>query len=397
MQRVIIPIFIGAVLGLGIGWVQSKAVYEGYEERFSPSRTTLAEESGAMTREEVLEKSVGTPRVEVVGGTSYDFGNMKLGESMSHEFPFRNIGDGPLNLTMGTSTCKCTIGNLDKSVLQPGEQTMIKLTWTPKAAALGFSQSATIITTDPLKSEVQLSISGKVGQSIVFSPASLVLGDFSSTEQTTHRVNVFSHMQDVTLDTLSWSDAENSKFVAFEKKEIDPTFDPDNAKAFKAYEVSVTIKPGMRLGPLNARIQATTNLGDKLDPIELPVSGRISGNTELIGGPSFDASKAILTFGTVNSSEENVIRLQLSLQGPDREGAVPKVLSVVPAESLQVEIGESRDTATRRLFPVIFRVPKGAPEATYPGSNSKNFAKVVIKPTDGSAEVPIYIRLIVTK
>jgi len=397
MRRIIIPIFIGAVLGLGIGWVQSRALYEGYEERFSPSRITLAEESGEMTREEVLEKSVGTPRVEVEGGDSFDFGNMKLGESMSHEFPFRNAGDGPLNLTMGTSTCKCTIGNLDKSVLQPGEQTMIKLTWTPKAAALGFSQSATIITTDPLKSEVQLSISGKVGQSIVFSPASLVLGDFSSTEQSTHKVNVFSHMENVALDSLSWSDTDNSKFVVFEKKEIDPAFDPDNAKAFKAYEVTLTIKPGMRLGPLNARILATTNLADKLDPIELPVSGRISGDTELIGGPSFDASKAILTFGTVKSTEENVIRLQLSLQGADREGAVPKVLTVVPEGSLQVEIGESRNTATRRLFPVVFRVPKGAPEATYPGSNSKNFAKVVIKPSDSSAEVPIYIRLIVTK
>ena len=137
MQRMIVPIFIGAVVGLGIGWVQSNALYKGYEERLLPSRITAAEASGEMTRQEVIEKSVGTPHVEVVGGVSYDFGNMKLGESMSHEFPFRNTGDGPLNLTMGTSTCKCTIGNLNKSVLQPGEETMIKLTWTPKAAASG--------------------------------------------------------------------------------------------------------------------------------------------------------------------------------------------------------------------------------------------------------------------
>ena len=397
MQRMIVPIFIGAVVGLGIGWVQSNALYKGYEERLLPSRITAAEASGEMTRQEVIEKSVGTPHVEVVGGVSYDFGNMKLGESMSHEFPFRNTGDGPLNLTMGTSTCKCTIGNLNKSVLQPGEETMIKLTWTPKAAALEFSQSATILTSDPGRQEVQLSVSGKVGQSIVFSPASLVLGDFSSTEQTTHKFNIFSHMENVTLESLKWADEENSKHIVFAQKEIDPSINSENAKAFKAYEVTVTIKPGLRLGPLNTRILATTNLADKLDPIELPVTGRVSGDTELIGGPSFDAAKAILAFGTVSSSEETVIRLQLSMQGSDREGAEPKVISVVPAESLQVEIGKSRDSASRRLFPVIFRVPKGAPPVALPGSNARNFAKVVIKPSESSAEVPIYIRLIVTK
>ncbi len=397
MLRIIIPIFIGAVVGLGIGWVQSNALYRGYEERFEPSRATAAEVSGEMTREEVIEKSVGIPRVEVFGGTTFDFGNMKLGESMSHEFPFRNIGEGPLNLTMGTSTCKCTIGNLNKSMLMPGEETMIKLTWTPKAAALGFSQSATILTSDPSQQEVQLSVTGKVGQSIVFSPATLVLGDFSSTEQTTHKFYVFSHMKDVTLESLSWSDPDDSKHIVFAQSEVDPSFNADNAKAHKAYEVTVTIKPGLRLGPLNSRILATTNMADKLDPIELPVTGRVSGDTELIGGPSFDATKAILTFGTVSSSEESVIRLQLSMQGSDREGAEPKVISVVPSDSLQVEIGESRDSASRRLFPVIFRVPKGAPEAAYPGSNARNFAKVIIKPSDSSAEVPIYIRLIVTK
>ena len=397
MQRVIVPIFLGLALGLGIGWVQSKALNQGFEERFLLSRTTDAEAKGEITRKEIIEKAVGTPKVEVPGGTSFAFGNMKLGESMSHDFPFRNAGDGPLSLTMGTSTCKCTIGDLEKSILQPGEQTMIKLTWTPKAPSLDFSQSANIITSDPLKSEVQLSIVGKVGQSIVFVPPALSLGDFSSTETSTHQLKVFSHMEGVTVDSLAWSDPDGSKFVSIAKTEFDPTTDSENAKALKGYAVTLTIRPGMRLGPLNARIQATTNMLDKLDPIELLVSGRVSGDTELIGGPSFEAPKATLTIGTVSRKEETIIRLQLSLQGADRANALPKVVSVVPAGSLEVEIGEPRETASRRLFPIIFKVPKGAPIATYPGSSPKNFGKVIIKPSENSAEVPIYIRMSVVE
>lgn len=396
-MRILLPIILGLALGLGLGWVQSQAMFGGYEERFSPSRNTLAEDKGEMTREEVLAKSVGTPRVEVPNGTAFKFGNMKLGESMSHEFLFRNTGDGPLNLTMGSATCKCTIGDLEKSILKPGEETLVKLTWTPKAAAVDFSQSATIITTDPIRSEVQLTVSGKVGQSIVFSPASLSLGDFSSTEQTSHSFKVFSHMENVELDTLEWSDVESSKYVSFEKKEIDPSVDPDNAKAFKAYEVTVQIRPGMRLGLVNLRILANTNMKDKLDPIELAVTGRVTGDTELIGGPAYDATRSILSMGTVSSKEGATARLQLVLQGEHRVGAEPKVVSIHPEGALQVEIGSSRDTAIRRMFPVVFTVPKGAPPVTYAGSNPKNFAKVVIKPGENSSEVPIYIRLVVTE
>lgn len=397
MYRIVFPVFVGLALGLGIGWVQSKVQNKDYDERFSRSRSTDAEAKGEMTHEEIVKKAVGTPRVEVIGGTSYAFGNMRLGETMSHEFPFRNGGDGPLVLTMGTSTCKCTIGDLEKSILEPGEQTMIKLSWTPKAATPDFSQSATIITNDPIKGEVQLSIVGKVGQSVVFSPSSLVLGDFSSTEVSSHKLRVFSHLEGVTVESFMWGDPNASKYVTFSKTEIDPATDPDNAKAYKGYDVTVTIRPGMRIGPLNSRILASTSMEDKLDPIEVNVTGRVTGDTELIGGPSFDAEKATLTMGSVSRKDGTEVRLQLSLQGPERVGAVPKVVSVIPAGSLEVEIGESRDGATKRLFPITFRVPKGAPLAAYPGSNPKNFGKVVIKPSENSADVPIYIRLSVVE
>lgn len=397
MQRIILPVSLGLAVGLGVGWVQSRVQTQGFEERFSPSRTTDAEAKGELTRQEIIEKAVGTPRVEVPGGTSFSFGNMKLGESMSHEFPFRNGGDGPLILTMGSSTCKCTIGDLEKSILQPGEETKIKLTWTPKAQSPDFSQSATIITSDPMRSEVQLAISGKVGQSIVFSPKVMSLGDFSSTETTTHQLRVFSHVEGVDINSLTWSDPESSKLVTITKSEIDPKLDPENATAFKGYDVTVTIKPGMRIGLINCRILALTNMEDKLDPIDLQVNGRITGDMELIGGPSFDAEKATLTIGSVSRKEETVVRLQLSLQGADRASAMPKVISVVPEGSLEVTIGEPRETAARRLFPIVFRVPKGAPLATYPGSSPKNFGKVVIKPSENSSDVPIYLKLSVVE
>ncbi len=69
------------------------------------------------------------PKVEIVGGSELDFGTMKAGTERSHDFRIKNSGQAPLELAVLRSTCKCTIGSLEKSVLQPGEETAVKLTW----------------------------------------------------------------------------------------------------------------------------------------------------------------------------------------------------------------------------------------------------------------------------
>jgi Protein of unknown function (DUF1573) len=447
MGRLLIPICIGLVLGVGLGWLQTAAIHKSYKERLllqlatssssdsaspaanAPDGAKLAEPAGKETPSETTEKSAelatkaapakeetkaeeksppaetkpavaandgsdNSPRVEVPGGTHYKFGTMMLGEELSHDFLFRNVGKKPLELRMKSSTCKCTVGALEKSTLQPGEETLVKLTWVAKANLPDFSQSATIGTTDPLNTEVKLIVSGSIGQSIVFQPPAIMLGDISSSEITESKFNVFIYPKDLTLESLTWSDAGSLDIVDFSKITLDPKEFADHTRAERAYEVTLRIKPGMRLGPLNTKIIATTNMPpEKLDPIEIQVTGRTGGEIELIGGKSFDREKQVLNIGTVSSKEGAEIKLQMALQGPDRDKAKPEVTKIIPEESLEVIIGEPRETPTRRLYPITIRVPVGAPETSYPGSNPKNFGKIIIKPSPDSIEVPIHLRI----
>ncbi len=437
MGRFFFPILMGLVAGVCIGWLQGTA-YRGYEERLLLNQTTskaspslqapMSAEEEAKTNnladsqaaqivkskpaapppqpaaENVAASSPvsnsgskpkeGTPRVEIPGGTHYKFGTMLLGESLSHEFMFRNTGSAPLKLEMKSSTCKCTVGALDKSVLEPGEETPVKLTWIAKTNLPDFSQTATIATTDPLKTEVQLVVSGQIGRTIVFDPPQISLGDISAMDPTETKFQMFFYSKDLTLEGLSWNDPGTAHLVEFGKTPVKPYAHPEHSRADKAYEITVKIKPGMRLGPLNAKIIATTNLPpEKMDPLELQVTGRTGGEIELIGGKSFDPERQVLNLGTVNSKEGTEVKLQMALQGPDREKAKPEVIRIVPAESVTVEIGEPRETPTRRLFPVTVRVPVGAPAANFPGSNSKNFGKILIKTGPDSIEVPIHLKL----
>lgn len=401
MIRILLTIAAGAVIGLGLGGLQARLATSGYEERFSGSRATLAETRGEKTKEEVVQQSTGTPKVEVVGGTEYNFGTMQHGDSMSHSFVFRNIGDGPLNLDMGSSTCKCTVGELKSSTLKPGEETEVTLTWNAVSISADFGQSATIHTNAPDTPEVQLRVRGQIADSFVIEPNQLALGELSVTEPLTKTFHVFNYLkQSKELKDFQWSDEKTRDKVKITWKpvEVDTAKFPVHQNAVGAHEVEVTFQPGLSLGAINARITFSTDQDDKVGTLELPVAGRVAGDIVLVGGPSFDPKLNILRMGTINSSEGAKVSISLAVQGAQRDDVVPEIASVNPSESLKVTVGEPKVVGGRKYFPLHFEVPKGAPEAYYAGGSPKDFGKVVVTTNHVfTQEVPIYIQLVVHK
>jgi len=65
-----------------------------------PKRPPLADKAP-------LPKVATGPRV-------YEFGSMALNEEKKHTFSIKNAGQGPLDLEVGPSSCKCTVGTLSK-------------------------------------------------------------------------------------------------------------------------------------------------------------------------------------------------------------------------------------------------------------------------------------------
>lgn len=55
--------------------------------------------------------------------TEYDFGEIKEGESVSHTFRFKNVGDNPARIFECKSTCGCTTAEdcTEKPPVPPGE------------------------------------------------------------------------------------------------------------------------------------------------------------------------------------------------------------------------------------------------------------------------------------
>lgn len=401
MLRILLTIAFGALLGWGLGHLQTSVATSGFEERFIGTRPTLAEAKGEVATAPLANQSTGTPKLEVVGGPQFDFGTMQHGDTMSHTFVFRNVGDSPLNLEMGRSTCKCTVGKLISSVLKPGEETDVTLTWTPETESPHFGQAATIHTNAPDAPEVQLKVEGRVAGSFVVEPSQIALGDIAVTDTVTRKFYVFSYLErSKELKDLRWSDERTADKVKLDvhKLELDTEKFPNHPKAFGVYEVDVTLEPGLKLGLLNSKITFTTDLGEALGTYEIPVTGRVAGDFTFVGGPSFDSNLNVLRLGTVKSSDGAKVGMSVVVQGDQRDQVDLQVASVTPSGVLNVTVGEPKLVGNRKFFPLQFEVPIGAPETYLSGANPTDFGTVVLTTNHELVnEISLHVQLNIVK
>jgi hypothetical protein len=74
----------------------------------------------------------------------------------------RNAGAAPLELNLGPTTCKCTVGGLSNRHVPPGGFATVTLEWNTGRKQLEFGQSAIVYTNDPLNKAIELTVEGRV-------------------------------------------------------------------------------------------------------------------------------------------------------------------------------------------------------------------------------------------
>ncbi len=110
-----------------------------------------------MTPEEIAK----APRINFERKQN-DFGDVKQGESVNTEFKFTNTGKQDLNILKVKTTCGCTASSPEKTVIKPGESSMIKATFHSAGKSGKQSKDITVYTNDPLNSEVTLKIMSNI-------------------------------------------------------------------------------------------------------------------------------------------------------------------------------------------------------------------------------------------
>jgi hypothetical protein len=154
-------VIVGVGLGLGLAVARMKMT------PWKPSR----DESGPAAAP-ILPLSKGTPKV-AVGRTEYDFGVVDRDTGASHAFVIENTGEAPLTLHAGETSNERITSSIDRESVPPGESAKVTVRWKPLTDADFSQQTAIVLTNDPQRPRVVLSVSGAIRVVLQSSPNEL--------------------------------------------------------------------------------------------------------------------------------------------------------------------------------------------------------------------------------
>lgn len=105
-------------------------------------------------------EKVLTPNIEMLE-TSYNFGEMLQGESVTHDFILKNTGEADLIISAAKGSCGCTVPEWPKNPIAKGEDAVIKVTFN-SAGKSGKQNKTVTLVTNAMPNTKVLTINGNV-------------------------------------------------------------------------------------------------------------------------------------------------------------------------------------------------------------------------------------------
>ena len=100
------------------------------------------------------------PNIEMLE-TSYNFGEIQQGESVTHDFILKNTGDADLIISAAKGSCGCTVPEWPKTPIAKGEEAVIKVTFN-SAGKSGKQNKTVTLVTNAIPNTKVLTINGNV-------------------------------------------------------------------------------------------------------------------------------------------------------------------------------------------------------------------------------------------
>ena len=103
----------------------------------------------------------GSPSV-VFKELEWNFGRIKQGEVVSHEFIFRNEGTAPLKVSRVATSCGCTAALVSQKEVAPGKEGRIKVSFDSRGYSGQVVKYIYFDSNDPKKPQVELTVKAEV-------------------------------------------------------------------------------------------------------------------------------------------------------------------------------------------------------------------------------------------
>ncbi|HUG67304.1 MAG TPA: DUF1573 domain-containing protein, partial [Pirellulaceae bacterium] len=290
----------------------------------------------------------------------HDFGVMDPLTKGRHAFVIRNEGTGPLVLRKGPTTCKCTLSNLSRGEIGPGEAGVVVLDWNSGRDLL-YSHEATIYTNDPEADELHFRVTGKVRQRLGAVPPAISFGGIEPDGQGKVDVILYSQLWDefdviggdCSVEGVTW------------KVDSVTAADATLGDVLSARKVTLTTGDAMPQGSFfgQLRLDIQPAAGDR-ETLELPLDGQMLRRLAVYG-PAITID-GVVDVGQVHQGQTKKTRLVLKIRDPQRELRVTGITThpgFVKAAVLPYD-AEPKDAG---LMQLEVEIPADAPRCSYLG------------------------------
>lgn len=92
---------------------------------------------------------------------NYDFGKIRQGEKVSYSYKVKNVGKSPLIILNATATCGCTVPEVPKGPIKPGEEGEIKVVFDSNGKS-GMQDKVITVTSNAQPNIASLHLTGEV-------------------------------------------------------------------------------------------------------------------------------------------------------------------------------------------------------------------------------------------
>jgi len=308
----------------------------------------------------------------------FDFGERSNEEKVEHEFILKNIGDAQLLIDKVRTTCGCTVAQLEKKELQPGESTKVKATLTLKGRQGATTKSISVESNDPETPVLTLTLKGTAIPPILVEPQVVNFGKIIEDKPADQVIEVKANRPDLTFNITN---VDLTQLPGF-KTEIETV---EQGKSYKI-KLSATEPIAPETSLINKRLVIETDIvppdESAKDPnfvsayqkIQVPVQGRSIGPIEV--SPDVIAFRA----NNENPNEKNHQYVRISA-GREKEFKITEVIP--PTPDIKVEITE------RQPSDYLLHVQD------IPANSSMKDKKIIVKTTSKSVpEIEIPFRVI---
>jgi len=357
----------GSVIGLGVAFREASGT-----NHFGP----ITDPSLGWKTETLTERG---PKAVVEGGKVHKFGRMELNSTGTHTFVIRNVGESPLRLTKEGTTCKCTLSELEKGEVAPGETVEVTLEWHPNSYAEVFSQTATLGTNDPENPTIELRITGSVVQAMVLEPSVFRATNLSAGETRTLTAKFLSYKEEeVEIKSITAS-GDESEHYKFDHRPLTKAELAEHEGALTGFEITAVVEPGLPLGTHRNPfvIESTSTL---LPTYESEMTVEVVGDITIVAIKQYREDRNTLYLGRLKQGEGLQTKMFLIVKGPHRDKISFEPGSTTPKD-IQLEVGEPESINNGRVwkFPVAVTIPKDTPTMNFLGPKREALGRIQLR------------------